>query len=51
MRTDDNPSALGRKGEREAKTPTFSLPPNTGGLTTGADILRGFAENPQISQM
>ena len=34
MRTDDNPRALGRNGERVAKTPIFSLPPNSGGRTT-----------------
>ena len=41
---------LGRKGERDANTPTERLPPSRGGRTTGLLARCGLAENSQMSQ-
>src|SRR5574344_345190 len=48
--TQESANALGRKEEREAKTPIRSLPPNRGGRMVGDHEARSFSENPQISQ-
>ena len=50
-RTEDSPTALGRKGERVAKTPMRVLPPSRGGRTVGDQSSRTAWENCQISQM
>ena len=43
------PRALGRKGERVAKTPMRVLPPSRGGRTVGDQSRRRFSENCQMS--
>ena len=41
--------ALGRNGERLAKTPTRRLPPNRGGRTVGRQLSRFVSENSHSS--
>ena len=45
-RTDDRPIGFGRKGERVAKTPIRTFPPNRGGLTVGDQCLLGLCPKP-----
>ena len=47
--TADRPMALGRKGDRVAKTPIRVLPPSRGGRTVGDHRSRTAWENCQIS--
>ena len=49
-RTEDRPMALGRNGDRVAKTPIRLLPPSLGGLTVGLHVPPAVSENPQMSQ-
>ena len=50
-RTDDKPSGFGRKGERVANTPIYSLPPSNGGRTSGdhSPSFLPLSENSQMS--
>ena len=50
-RTQDSPSALGRKGERVANTPMRVLPPSLGGRTVGDQSALTAWENCQMSQI
>ena len=50
-RTQDNPMALGRNGERVAKTPILVFPPSRGGLTVGDQFRLTASENCQSSHM
>lgn len=49
--TDERPIALGRKGERVAKTPRRSLPPRRGDRTVGDHESLSVSEKPQRSQI
>lgn len=50
-RTQESPSAFGRKGERVANTPMRALPPRRGGRTVGDQLSRTASENCHITQM
>ena len=48
--TRESPKPFGLKGERLAKTPTFWLPPNLGGRTSGENAFCFVREKSKISQ-